>query len=85
MKKNRKVSYQNRIKFVSGSQDRINEGGLILSKYDGIIKASGLQNAKLGELVFVVMKTGSKISKIFGLTFNLTKTEAGIMFFGSTK
>ena len=85
MKKNRKVSYQNRIKFVSGSQDRINEGGLILSKYDGIIKASGLQNAKLGELVFVVRKTGSKISKIFGLTFNLTKTEAGIMFFGSTK
>ena len=67
MKKNRKVSYQNRIKFVSGSQDRINEGGLILSKYDGIIKASGLQNAKLGELVFVVRKTGSKISNSFFL------------------
>ena len=29
MKKNRKVSYQNRIKFVSGSQDRINEGSLL--------------------------------------------------------
>ena len=43
MKKNRKVSYQNRIKFVSGSQDRINEGGLILSKYDGIIKIAGLK------------------------------------------
>jgi hypothetical protein len=45
MKKNRKVSYQNRIKFVSGSQDRINECGLILSKYDGIIynKVDGLK------------------------------------------
>ena len=59
MKKNRKVSYQNRIKPISGSQDRINEGGLILSKYDGIIKTSGL--------VFVVRKTGSKISNFFFL------------------
>ena len=41
MKKNRKVSYQNRIKFVSGSQDRINEGGLILFSYTFIIKTNG--------------------------------------------
>ena len=46
MKKNRKVSYQNRIKFVSGSQDRINEGGLILSSYIVIIKINGSTNIK---------------------------------------
>ena len=46
MKKNRKVSYQNRIKFVSGSQDRINEGGLILSSYIVIIKINGSKNIK---------------------------------------
>ena len=46
MKKNRKVSYQNRIKFVSGSQDRINEGGLILSSYIVIVKINGSKNIK---------------------------------------
>lgn len=34
----------------------IKESGLILSKYDGIVKPSGLKTVKIGELVFVVRK-----------------------------
>ena len=63
----------------------IKESGLILSKYDGIVKASGLKKVKLGELVFAVRKLNNHFYKSYGLIFNLTKTEAGIMFFGSTK
>jgi proton translocating ATP synthase F1 alpha subunit len=63
--------------------------GKILSKYDGIIKANGLYNAKLGEIVYVLktQKIGNNtnVIKVFGLVFNLTKNEVGIMFFGSTK
>ena len=53
-KKVRKAVYQKHFKSLSNIKilASINEAGLILSKYDGIIKASGLQNAKLGELVF---------------------------------
>jgi len=86
-KKVRKAVYQKHFKSLSNTQvrDSINEGGLILSKYDGIIKASGLQNTKLGELVFVVRSVNNTIKKVYGLVFNLTKVETGIMFFGSTK
>jgi proton translocating ATP synthase F1 alpha subunit len=69
--------------------------GKILSKYDGIIKANGLYKVKLGELVYVKKyatnlvankQKGKKVAKkLYGLVFNLTKTEVGIMFFGSTK
>ena len=59
--------------------------GKILSKYDGIIKANGLFNVKLGELVYVRKIINNKLLKLSGLTFNLSKNEVGIMFFGSTK
>jgi len=59
--------------------------GKILSKYDGIIKANGLYNVKLGELVYVKKNITKKNVKLYGLVFNLTKNEVGIMFFGSTK
>jgi proton translocating ATP synthase F1 alpha subunit len=59
--------------------------GRILSKYDGIIKANGLYNVKLGELVYVRKNVNNKIKKLYGLVFNLTKNEVGIMFFGSTQ
>jgi F0F1-type ATP synthase alpha subunit len=79
----------------------INKNGLlfsgkILSKYDGIIQANGLYNVKLGEIVYVIKTTkNNKIEgnatknnvslQLYGLVFNLTKNEVGIMFFGSTK
>jgi len=62
--------------------------GKILSKYDGIIKANGLYNVKLGEIVYVIKFDKSSVSnfkKMYGLVFNLTKNEVGIMFFGTTK
>jgi len=59
--------------------------GRILSKYDGIIKASGLYSVKLGELVYVKKFINNLANKLYGLVFNLTKSEVGIMFFGSTK
>jgi len=65
--------------------------GKILTKYDGIIKANGLNSVKLGELVYVrkLIKdpnsSYTSITKLYGLVFNLTKLETGIMFFGSTK
>ena len=59
--------------------------GRILSKYDGIIKANGLYNVKLGELVYIRKFFNKKIQKLYGLVFNLTKNDVGIMFFGSTK
>lgn len=75
--------------------------GRILSKYDGIIKANGLYNVKLGEIVYVIKSSNKELESIetkeisksktnnniqlYGLVFNLTKNEVGIMFFGSTK
>jgi len=65
--------------------------GKILTKYDGIIKANGLNSVKLGELVYVRRLKQSTtdntvtVTKLYGLVFNLTKLETGIMFFGSTK
>jgi len=59
--------------------------GRILSKYDGIIKASGLYSVKLGELVYVKKFINNLANKLYGLIFNLTKFEVNIMFFGSTK
>lgn len=75
--------------------------GRILSKYDGIIKANGLYNVKLGEIVYVIKSSNNELESIetkeisksktnnsiqlYGLVFNLTKNEVGIMFFGSTK
>ena len=61
--------------------------GKILSKYDGIIKANGLYNVKLGEIVYVLKydKNSADFKKMYGLVFNLTKNEVGIMFFGTTK
>jgi len=67
------------------NQQKLLFSGRILSKYDGIIKASGLYSVKLGELVYIKKFINNIAKKLYGLVFNLTKIEVGIMFFGSTK
>ena len=48
--------------------------GRILSKYDGIIKANGLYNVKLGELVYVRKNVNNKIRPVITLTTNKIPT-----------
>lgn len=67
------------------NEDLLLFAGTVLSKYDGIIKASGLYNVKLGELVYIRKVINDKVSRLLGLTFNLAKNEVGVMFFGTTK
>jgi proton translocating ATP synthase F1 alpha subunit len=89
------------IKNPSVNKEGLLFSGRILSKYDGIIKANGLYNVKLGEIVYVIKSSNKELEsfenkeigksktnnsiQLYGLVFNLTKNEVGIMFFGSTK
>ena len=87
------VHYSVNIKNIDSDRNKkliITSRGNVLSKYDGIIKARGLHNVKLGELVYTVKYHQKECGtiykdKAYGLVFNLTKSEVGIMFFGSTK
>ena len=51
------------------------------------IKTNGLFSVKLGEIVYVIKldKKSVEFKKMYGLVFNLTKNEVGIMFFGTNK
>jgi len=58
-------------------QSRVRELGVILSVKDGVVRSSGLPNAKAGEMIKFVG------TDIFGMALNLERESVSIVIFGN--